>query len=787
MMFICVAAASAWADTAYFTTVDGYQHSSWTNAYNWARGSLDGERIGDIGAPLPEDMDYFVPSGKVLRTPMLGTRTFPGRSLTVGTAGTPDWPSLTLSLSGNDHQTLTFGNLVLASGLLNNLGGRKPHLAGNITVTSTTDFPLHIYDNAATSAIWFDGSFSGGSEAAIWIHTRNNHTNPNWSSTNTTCHFTGDVLKDYAGQITCCQYNFNNRNLRTNDTFRATLSSGTVETPARVTLYPYGAIQAEAATDIVSVAELLAKDGACINVTYDNTLKTGSCIVARNSFVREGKVTIRFSPGFRYATSNDDFVPEFPVFKAPVGTTLSLDDFVLETSCVFPDYELRVGTDGEGLPTLYLGQTGQIVVQNIIDSNAADERNYMNYGTFFSGAHWSDGLPPDPTNFYYSAMEMRTYDPAKPNPVIFAGRVLARNGGGALEPQTADNAVTHIADLRFVGDAESSIINYASTPRRLTGRIRCWQDTADKILKLNSYTGRFLDIGSDIEGWGTLYVSLYNASILTISHVRLSGVNTNFTGKLVVTAHAPGKTTETSYIELSCPDARALGGPMAAWTYDGHQFTAHSTFIPDGSMTLNRKNCGLYLLNAATFNVTNGTLTVLERFTWCGHLTKKGAGTLALGGERPTFVTSTSYTPVADTNVLIVAAGSLKPLSAAAFDGVAVTMASGTTLALDMPTNFTADIGKYGMALTNALAGLTLPAEGVAVTLANPSGVALRSCVVPICTVATTAADALDGKFNCAPGHPFAGYSATVTRTDNSDGTTTFGVALVRGTTLFIR
>ena len=104
-----------------------------------------------------------------------------------------------------------------------------------------------------------------------------------------------------------------------------------------------------------------------------------------------------------------------------------------------------------------------------------------------------------------------------------------------------------------------------------------------------------------------------------------------------------------------------------------------------------------------------------------------------------------------------------------------------------MPTNFTADIGKYGMALTNALAGLTLPAEGVAVTLANPSGVALRSCVVPICTVATTAADALDGKFNCASGHPFAGYSATVTRTDNSDGTTTFGVALVRGTTLFIR
>ena len=118
IMFVCVAAASAWADTAYFTTVDGYQHSSWTNAYNWARGSLDGERIGNKGAPLPEDMDYFIPADTVLRTPMQGTRTFPGRSLTVGTAGTSDWSSLTLSLSGNDHQTVAFPKLVLASGLL---------------------------------------------------------------------------------------------------------------------------------------------------------------------------------------------------------------------------------------------------------------------------------------------------------------------------------------------------------------------------------------------------------------------------------------------------------------------------------------------------------------------------------------------------------------------------------------------------------------------------------------------------------------------------------------------
>ena len=369
MMLIYVTAASAWADgTARIAGTDAYLNSSWTNAYMWTD-SETGERLGARGAAIPADYDYLVANSRTCRTPLQST-TFPGKSLTIGELGDNGAAGNLTLYPGTTGVRYTFAGegLTLVRGRLQNLGGRNPRLAGNIKVTAPASAPFWLNDHSEGSALWFeDAVFSGEADAGVQIATWDAINQYNiWTATNTTCHFAGDMLKDFKGEIICSQ--FVKLEHLTNDTFHATLSSGTVETPARVTLYPYGVIQAEAATDVVSVASLTVKDRGCIGVTYDNTLKTGSCIVVRNSFVCEGKVIVRFSPGFRYATTSAQFVPEFPVFKAPVGTTLDLDDFVLESDCLFPDYNLRVGTDGEGLPTLYLVQTGQIVVQSTGDS-----------------------------------------------------------------------------------------------------------------------------------------------------------------------------------------------------------------------------------------------------------------------------------------------------------------------------------------------------------------------------------------------------------------------------------
>ena len=261
MMLICVAAASAWADgTAHIMGTDAYLVSSWTNAYSWAD-SETGDRLGAVGTALPADYDYLVANGRTSRTP-LQTFTFPGKSLTVGELGDNGTEGNLTLFPGTTGNRYTFAGegLTLVRGRLQNLGGRNPRISGNIKVTAPASTPFWLNDHTKDSALWFeDAVFSGETDNGIQIATWSaiNQTST-WTATNTTCHFAGDMLKDFKGEIICSQ--FVKLEHHTNETFHATLSSGTVETPARVTLHPYGVIQAEAATDVVSVASLTVKD-----------------------------------------------------------------------------------------------------------------------------------------------------------------------------------------------------------------------------------------------------------------------------------------------------------------------------------------------------------------------------------------------------------------------------------------------------------------------------------------------------------------------------------------------
>ena len=283
-----MAAASAWAgSTARIMVTDAWLNSSWTNAYSWAD-SETGERLGAVGAAIPTDYDYLVADTRTCRTP-LQTATFPGKSLTIGELGDNGTVGNLTVFPGTNGDRFTFAGegLTLASGRLQNLAARNPRISGNIKVTAPASAPFWLNDHSKESALWFeDAVFSGETDVGIQIATWSAaNQSITWTTTNTTCHFAGDMLKDFKGEIICSQ--FMNLQHLTNDTFHATLSSGTVETPARVTLYPYGIIQAEAATDVVSVASLTVKDKGCIGVTYDGTLKTGSCIVVRNTFTHE--------------------------------------------------------------------------------------------------------------------------------------------------------------------------------------------------------------------------------------------------------------------------------------------------------------------------------------------------------------------------------------------------------------------------------------------------------------------------------------------------------------------
>ena len=177
--------------------------------------------------------------------------------------------------------------------------------------------------------------------------------------------------------------------------------------------------------------------------------------------------------------------------------------------------------------------------------------------------------------------------------------------------------------------------------------------------------------------------------------------------------------------------------------------------------------------------------TCRERITYYGILIKDGAGELALGGPEPHFNSTGTAAPTANKNVLDVWEGTLRPVSASAFQGLAVVITNANaTLAIDVPVSDSdGDIGQYGMLNTSWDAPLTVPESGITVQLRDSYGALSQSRSawrVPVCTVNATARAALDGKIRVgrAPARNFAVKNAGWT--ENQDGSYTFAAEVNR-------
>lgn len=216
----------------------------------------------------------------------------------------------------------------------------------------------------------------------------------------------------------------------------------------------------------------------------------------------------------------------------------------------------------------------------------------------------------------------------------------------------------------------------------------------------------------------------------------------------------------------------------------------HTRLIPLTSMRYATANRGIFVDGPSVVVCNDGIeFGIDQRLTWNGRMTKRGAGVLGLGGQAPYFTTDGGTTPVADNNVLSVEAGSLKPLSAEAFSGVAVEMSDGSAIVLDYPSDTTAGVGLLGMDLTYGGSSLTLPADGVAVSVEEPANGNVKSIFVPICTVPSGSASALRGKFKLPTGFRIGDRAGRIVeKPELVQGAITFGVQLSKvGVLLLIR
>lgn len=766
---------AALADEAYLAKSDANRTSSYTNSVNWLKGSTSGDPLGPAGAAIDSGYDYIVANGKTLRTPT-SSATFGGNSLTVNSGCT-----LALCAGGSGCEYTFPGAGLTLNGNLASLWANNPVIKGNVTIPAGAR--VEMYDNHSTSAIGFDCSLSGQSTSTMWAY--------GYPDTKCTVRFKGSTLSGYSGSIVGCTQSYNNRNTAPVPAQATTISIGTVVTPASVTIHPYCTITAESAGDVISLASLEMKADTTIAVVYDKSSKTASCIKVTNTLTHnEGPVKIAFEPNPTFNSwPDEEIVPELPILKAPAGVTLSTNDFVLVTSAQFPAYDLSVKTPEEtddGLWTLCVHQCGKVVRQTGTDSTSSRDTS-----SFVSGANWADNTLPSVTNSYLSeGGQQRAYGS------VFPGRVLARMRG-ALSLQGAN---VEIDDFRIIGTAEDGMIiyNFAGNEATLSGHLH--------LLSVNNYArlcghGGTLTIASEIDGPGRMNIRWSNhatppSNSKKVCTVKLLGMNDYYTGKIWadhVTSSSKDGTTYTYTMSdegyhcvLQFADGRSLGGAMPSWAYNGHTLGDYLYLTPLATTTLERENCGIFVDGFARVVCNDGiTFTVKEKTTWNGELKKLGAGTLAWGGAAPSFTTDGGTTPVADKNSLIIAEGTLQPASSEAFRGVAVTIAEGARIGVEVQADATSDLVKYGMDLRPAGSSLTIEAASLTPVVSVPTGVR-GTLTAAICTVSSEAAETMRGKLNTSSYPPVGSVCIQGFERPNDDGSVTFGVTVKKLGTILI-
>ena len=772
----CVAASvDAHAVSAVLNATDTTWTSSFTNAANWM---IDGVPSGAAGGALDPSVDYFVKGSKILNNVGHCDTVFAGNSLHIGEA---DGPVGTLALfAANGPRTTDFGTgegLVLGNGTLCGWFGISNIVSGRVKVEATQSSPIKIYSNSKKSTIIFKAAISGGEQNSLWLFTRDNPGNTTWETKNFICRFVGNALSGYTGTINCFQCTMPYADVWASSEWRTEYSADTSTVfPGTLVLGYNCAVRGEEAGSVVSVANIDFKSNSCVNVVYDKSSKKASCVKVLSSFTSENRIRILFDSGYTLGTYQDSMqVSEIAVFKAPAGIVLNPEDFVLEATS-FPVIEMYERTDTDGLSTLFLKQPCKVVTNTTKDDSSNED------SSFISKANWSDEVAPGPDRDYYTTKIIRAYS-ATDEWLPFPGHSLAFRGG-QLQLRARN---VRIGDYRVLGSV-NKIYNYKGGTVNLAGRIYVDPSATNQLCVYDNCT-----IALESELWGSGTVEVMKLKDTTKGNVALKGMNTNFTGKIVLNGNDAVKNDEyCGFVSVS--DSRSLGAPLDFWTYDALNIRAYSHLVITNSMVLETPNRGIYVSGPAYFNVSkDAVLTVKHRFTWNGQLAKKGEGTLAIGGEAPFFGTDGGSVPAEGFNTLAVVGGNLRALSSEAFEGVALSFASGTGLEIAIPADGRERICDYGVKNTLIDNPIVFADAKLPVRILTPGGSRERPAGlrrVAILTVKTAAASALGlctDSFELV-NRPYSGCSQKVVETvDDVQGVTTFSVEYVRGFSVLVR
>jgi hypothetical protein len=265
-------------------------------------------------------------------------------------------------------------------------------------------------------------------------------------------------------------------------------------------------------------------------------------------------------------------------------------------------------------------------------------------------------------------------------------------------------------------------------------------------------------VDAEIEG-NCLLAMRWRGKDVSYGHLAFNGFNTNFIGKVIAYCNRSSDSYfpfGAKFGTLWVADQRNFGGAIPganAPVFDALTVTDRQILRTKCDVTFDEPTRGIYVPFGARFRVDAGqTLTIRQQLTYAGKIEKIGVGTLALGGTAR-FTANVLETPYANntfldgTNVLAVCEGALKPLSAAAFAGVALVMSNNTSIVLD-PSPSDPAVAQFGINATAAGSSVSVPTGQVTVKLASePAN--QHNVHVAVATFATAAeAETFKGKLS---------------------------------------
>ena len=180
------------ADIAWLITSSSGNPTSFPGAGKW---QIDGAAEPLSAAPN-DSQDYGIKGDKQLRPPV-GTSTFAGRSLSIGSPDSASTGSILFRTPNYDSDT-TFDNngLYLYGGQIGSWNGNRSTVRGKVYVMGNSgNVPFCVYVSGAGGSMDFHGPVSGNSDGWLWLHSRLD--SGSQSQTNFVCRFFDDAFYEF--------------------------------------------------------------------------------------------------------------------------------------------------------------------------------------------------------------------------------------------------------------------------------------------------------------------------------------------------------------------------------------------------------------------------------------------------------------------------------------------------------------------------------------------------------------------------------------------------------------